>query len=96
MEGLYQYGQMYGIGAIAAIVVGILGLGLAFKLYRDISSLPAGNDRMKEIAGMIHDGAMAFLFTEYRYSYNRFKFEDIDRKFDYDRHEFLAGVGYHF
>lgn len=36
------------------------------------------------------------LFTEYRFSYNRFKFVDIDRKFDYDRHEFLAGVGYHF
>ncbi|MBB6630803.1 sodium-translocating pyrophosphatase [Clostridium algidicarnis] len=46
---------------------GILALIFAFILAKDISKQDAGNDRMKEIAGYIHEGAMAFLNREYRY-----------------------------
>lgn len=46
---------------------GILALIFAFMLAKDISKQDAGNDRMKEIAGYIHEGAMAFLNREYRY-----------------------------
>jgi len=37
------------------------GLVLAFIIYRSVIKLPDGNDRMREIAGMIHDGAMVYL-----------------------------------
>ena len=46
---------------------GILALIFAFILAKEISKQDAGNDRMKEIAGYIHEGAMAFLNREYRY-----------------------------
>ncbi|MBF0292581.1 MAG: sodium-translocating pyrophosphatase [Nitrospinae bacterium] len=44
---------------------GIGGLGVAFWLYFSIVRQPDGNDRMREIAEMIHSGAMVFLKREY-------------------------------
>ena len=58
---------MYGIGLMAVLVVGAVGVVLARKLYGDIESKDPGNDKMREIAEMIHTGAMAFLRTEYTY-----------------------------
>lgn len=52
---------------LISIAVGVLALGVAFMLSNSISSANAGNDRMKEIAGYIHEGAMAFLAAEYKY-----------------------------
>lgn len=49
-----------------APVVGVVGLVIGFLLYNYIKSQPAGNDKMKEISEMIHEGAMAFLFREYK------------------------------
>ncbi|MEF3255767.1 MAG: sodium-translocating pyrophosphatase [Deferribacterales bacterium] len=49
-----------------APVVGAIGLILGFVLYSYIKSQPEGNEKMKEISEMIHDGAMAFLFREYK------------------------------
>ncbi|MFQ5328856.1 MAG: sodium-translocating pyrophosphatase [Thermodesulfobacteriota bacterium] len=37
------------------------GLLLAFIIYLSVTKLPDGNDRMREIAAMIHDGAMVYL-----------------------------------
>ncbi|KPU45243.1 putative K(+)-stimulated pyrophosphate-energized sodium pump [Oxobacter pfennigii] len=51
---------------ILAPVAGILGLLFAAFLASKISKAEAGNDRMKEIAGYIHEGAMAFLTREYK------------------------------
>lgn len=43
-----------------------IGLIVAFLLASWIGKQEVGNDRMKEIAGYIHEGAMAFLKREYR------------------------------
>ncbi|MEM7679355.1 MAG: sodium/proton-translocating pyrophosphatase, partial [Myxococcota bacterium] len=45
---------------------GVLALLYAFISSRWISRQDAGTDRMKEIAGYIQEGAMAFLGREYR------------------------------
>ena len=47
------------------IVVGIVGIIYAAILYAWIKKSPDGTDRMREIAEMIHRGAMAFLRREY-------------------------------
>ncbi len=44
-----------------AIICSALGLGFAFCLIKSILASPAGNDRMKEIAGAIQEGAKAYL-----------------------------------
>ena len=58
------------MGEVIATLFGvILGLGVllyAYSVYREIKSLPDGNDKMREIAGAIADGAMVFLRREYR------------------------------
>ena len=49
-----------------APVCALVGLLVAFCLTSWVSKADAGNDRMKEIAGFIHEGAMAFLKREYK------------------------------
>jgi K(+)-stimulated pyrophosphate-energized sodium pump len=49
----------------AGILVGALGLVYAGILYLLMQRNPSGSDRMKEIADLIHTGAMAFLKREY-------------------------------
>ena len=48
------------------ILIGLVVLVYAFLVFRSLSALSAGNDRMKEIASAIHQGAMVFLKREYR------------------------------
>lgn len=45
---------------------GLLALLFALFLAIRINKAPEGTDRMKEIAGNIHEGAMAFLTSEYK------------------------------
>ncbi len=56
------------MGMFAAIspVLGIIGLVVAFMIYRSVASRPDGDDKMREIADAIHEGAMAFLKREYQ------------------------------
>ncbi len=51
---------------IAAPIAGIAALIFAVILALSISKKDAGNDRMKEIAGNIAQGAKAFLYSEYK------------------------------
>ncbi len=52
---------------ILAVVAAVIGLVVAFCLYAWIRKTDEGTDRMKEIAGFIREGAMAFLSREYKY-----------------------------
>ncbi len=49
-----------------AIGAGALALIFALSKSAAIANLPVGTDRMKEISGYIHEGAMAFLAREYK------------------------------
>jgi K(+)-stimulated pyrophosphate-energized sodium pump len=48
-------------------LTGAVALAFAYFLSAGISKSDPGNARMQEIAGYIHEGAMAFLYREYRY-----------------------------
>ena len=48
-----------------APVFGILGLAMAFVIYRHVVAQPGGTAAMLDIAEQIHTGAMAFLRKEY-------------------------------
>lgn len=50
-----------------AIAAGVIGLIFAYFLTIGIVKESTGNERMKEIASYIHEGAMAFLHREYLY-----------------------------
>ena len=45
--------------------LGLLGLGVAFAIYRSLLARPTGSAAMSELADQIHAGAMAFLRAEY-------------------------------
>ena len=47
-------------------VTGIGAILFAFWLAQDVLRRPAGTPQMQEIAGMIFEGAMAFLRRQYR------------------------------
>lgn len=53
--------------SIVLAISGVLALLFAFILAKSITSNPSGNERMREIAGYIEQGAMAFLRREYKY-----------------------------
>ncbi len=52
--------------AVLAPVLGLAALAFAFYLARKVSRQDAGTDRMREIAAFIHEGAQAFLMSEYK------------------------------
>ena len=55
IPGFVKFAPWFGVG----------GLVVAFFIYLYISKQDAGNDKMKELAKLIHDGAMVFLKREY-------------------------------
>jgi K(+)-stimulated pyrophosphate-energized sodium pump len=54
------------VGVVAPLV-GIVGLLSASNIYKGFKKQSSGTDKMKEIAGEIHRGSMAFLRAEYKY-----------------------------
>ncbi|MFQ5457839.1 MAG: sodium/proton-translocating pyrophosphatase, partial [Myxococcota bacterium] len=48
------------------VVLGLLGLIVAFLIYRSIQAVAVGTELMREIAEQIHLGAMVFLRREYQ------------------------------
>ena len=53
--------------SIVAAICAVFGLGVAYSTYTQVMSKSDGDEKMREIAAAIQDGAMAFLRTEYRY-----------------------------
>lgn len=51
---------------VAPIVAGVVGLVIALALYVRVKMQPSGNETMNRIAGYVREGAMAFLFREYK------------------------------
>ena len=49
-----------------SLVCAVIGLGFAIYLVKTIIDSPAGNDRMKQIAGAIEEGAKAYLGRQVR------------------------------
>jgi len=49
-----------------SIVAGLAGVLFAAYLFVRVLRRPAGNDKMKEIAGLIHGGAMVYLNRQYK------------------------------
>src|SRR5256885_10509895 len=48
-------------GVVLSMVCAVLGLVFAFLLIKAVIRLSAGNDRMRQIAGAIEEGAKAYL-----------------------------------
>ena len=48
-----------------AWLLGLIGLVIAFLIYRYLKKQPAGSETMIDLGEQIHDGAMAFLKREY-------------------------------
>ena len=49
-----------------AAAAGLVGLVIAFVLYQQVKKVKIDNEKVAEITQEIQDGAMAFLFAEYR------------------------------
>ncbi|MGB9613576.1 MAG: sodium/proton-translocating pyrophosphatase, partial [Candidatus Margulisiibacteriota bacterium] len=49
-----------------SIIAGVVGLIFALYLYVKVLQHPSGTERMKEIAALIQEGAMAYLNRQYR------------------------------
>ncbi|WP_038097225.1 sodium-translocating pyrophosphatase [Thioalkalivibrio sp. HK1] len=59
-------GNVIAHAAWLPILFGILGLGVAWWVYKKVLEYPAGTDAVKEIADEIHLGAMVFMRREYK------------------------------
>ena len=49
------------------LIMGIVGLIAAMKVYKMVLAYPEGEGKVAEIAGQIHRGAMVFMRREYTY-----------------------------
>ncbi len=58
---MLQYSQLTNL----APIFGLAGILIALMIFAWIKKQPNGTERMQELEEMIHDGAMAFLKTEY-------------------------------
>ena len=52
--------------SILAAVFAVVGIVFAFMLYSEVASKSEGDEKMRNIASAIQEGAMAFLKTEYK------------------------------
>ena len=57
----------FSLFTLLPMLLGALGLLVAFLIYRMVLRRPAGEGKVVEIAEQIHQGAMVFMRTEYKY-----------------------------
>lgn len=55
---------MIGLTSLLMLLVGLLGLAFAIRIYNQVCHLPAGNEQMGKFARLIRDGAFTFLKRE--------------------------------
>lgn len=55
-----------GVVGIIIPIIGVIALIVAAALANNVKKQPEGTDKMKEIAAAIHEGAQAFLMSEYK------------------------------
>ena len=48
-------------------LLGLVGMVAALVVYRLVMKYPDGQDKVKKIGDQIHNGALAFMKTEYKY-----------------------------
>lgn len=48
-------------------LLGVFGMAAAFVVYMLVMKYPDGEDKVKKIGDQIHNGAIAFMKTEYKY-----------------------------
>ena len=48
-------------------ILGVIGMVFAFVIYKLVMKYPDGQDKVKKIGDQIHNGALAFMKTEYTY-----------------------------
>ena len=48
-------------------ILGLVGMLMAFVVYKLVMKYPDGEDKVKKIGDQIHGGALAFMKTEYKY-----------------------------
>ena len=53
--------------AIFPLILGLVGLYAAWRLYTIVIAYPAGNEKITEIGDLIHNGAMVFMRKEYKF-----------------------------
>ena len=46
-------------------ILGVIGMVFAFVIYKLVMKYPDGQDKVKKIGDQIHNGALAFMKTEY-------------------------------
>jgi K(+)-stimulated pyrophosphate-energized sodium pump len=52
---------------LMAPILGVIGMVVAFVVYQLVMKYPDGEDKVKKIGDQIHNGALAFMKTEYKY-----------------------------
>ena len=52
---------------LIAPILGVVGMIVALVVYQLVMKYPDGEDKVKKIGDQIHNGALAFMKTEYKY-----------------------------
>ena len=52
---------------LVAPILGVVGMVVALVVYQLVMKYPDGEDKVKKIGDQIHNGALAFMKTEYKY-----------------------------
>ncbi|MEE1300154.1 MAG: sodium/proton-translocating pyrophosphatase, partial [Acutalibacteraceae bacterium] len=68
LKKLLSYWRIQEMGGLVYLIpaIGLVGLAYALFLAARVRKADPGTERMQEISGHIHEGALAFLTSEYK------------------------------